>query len=264
MGIDWTTVLFQILNFVIVVLILRRYLFHPVLSAMERRDRAISDRLRQAERLAGEAEAERAALQAERAMLEEEREAAVKSARTAAEAESRELLKSFRRAMQSRQRAFDGSLKEEREALRKSVAAIAGRTIFDTVASALSGLAGASVEEAVLESFISRLEQGRVEKLRELRRYYDESGKIAVVSSFRIGAAKRMRIWRALASLLGRRKIERLAFRLDGKILCGLELVCDSLVIGFGMDAYLARFGENLDAAIASAMDLKKPVKRKG
>jgi F-type H+-transporting ATPase subunit b len=265
MRIDWTVVLFQVLNFCIVVLILRRYLFRPVLGAMERRNKAIRDKLSGAEKLNKEAEAEKVALETARVVLEDSVGRVVEDAKRDAARKKDEMLDAFRADMLLRREAFEKQAAGERDALRKSMAAVAGKAIVRTVAGALSDLANAKVEDALLENFVARLENGKVEKLRELRELYAENRKVSVFSSFRIGDAMRKKIGRCLAALLGARKVEKLAFKVDSRILCGIEVICGSLSVSFGMDAYIESLSRNLDAALAADADAPPPAKhRKG
>ena len=48
MNINWSTVFFQIINFLIIVWILKKYLFKPVLSSMDNREKTIQNRLKEA------------------------------------------------------------------------------------------------------------------------------------------------------------------------------------------------------------------------
>ena len=45
MAIDWMTVSAQIVNFLLLVWLLKRFLYQPVLSAMDRREQDIAERL---------------------------------------------------------------------------------------------------------------------------------------------------------------------------------------------------------------------------
>jgi F-type H+-transporting ATPase subunit b len=49
MQIDWLTVIAQIVNFLILVWLLKRFLYHPVITAMDRREQRIAERLQLAE-----------------------------------------------------------------------------------------------------------------------------------------------------------------------------------------------------------------------
>ncbi len=49
MQIDWLTVIAQIVNFLILVWLLKRFLYQPVINAMDQREQRIAERLQKAE-----------------------------------------------------------------------------------------------------------------------------------------------------------------------------------------------------------------------
>ena len=56
MLIDWFTVSFQVINFLILIALLKRFLYGPIIRAMEERESTIAARLFEAERAEKEAE----------------------------------------------------------------------------------------------------------------------------------------------------------------------------------------------------------------
>ena len=57
MTIDWLTVGAQVLNFLVLVYLLKRFLYGPVVRAMARREEAIAERQREAQQRKEDAEA---------------------------------------------------------------------------------------------------------------------------------------------------------------------------------------------------------------
>ena len=69
MNFDWTTFLLEILNFFILLWILQRFLYRPVIEVIQARQRNIQATLEDARRLEAEAVTTRAALVAHRDMI---------------------------------------------------------------------------------------------------------------------------------------------------------------------------------------------------
>lgn len=89
LGINLNLLIAQIINFIIVLLLLRAFLYKPMLNMMAQRRDRIRDSLAEADRVKEEAAAERAQLEAQfaeerRTMLERQRETAVRSEEAAA------------------------------------------------------------------------------------------------------------------------------------------------------------------------------------
>ena len=72
--IDWLTVGAQALNFLVLVYLLKRFLYGPVVRAIGRREEAIAERLREAEQRGKDAEAEARHHREAREALEAQRE----------------------------------------------------------------------------------------------------------------------------------------------------------------------------------------------
>jgi len=73
-SIDWSTFLLELVNFAVLVWLLQRFLYRPVLKVVRQRRQSIEDEMAKAARLREEAEALRAGLQGERQDWERERE----------------------------------------------------------------------------------------------------------------------------------------------------------------------------------------------
>jgi F-type H+-transporting ATPase subunit b len=80
MLIDWFTVGAQVLNFLILIYLLKRFLYGPILRAMDRREERIADRLREAAERSEDAGKRAADLERRQSELAERRDAMMKAA----------------------------------------------------------------------------------------------------------------------------------------------------------------------------------------
>lgn len=251
MNLNWSTVFFQIINFLVIVWILKRYLFTPVLSAMERREKAIQSRLKEAEESRVAALKEKKALGIKIADLEKSKNSVISEVLKKSEKEQEILIKSLNEELQAKKIAFDKRLVDEREALRSSIKDIAGEVIVNTVSSALTDLANEKIQAVILDNFIEKLSKGELQKSELLKDFYNKSKRVVVNTSFSIGHTEETKIKKALSVLIGK-TVSDVDFKIDKSILCGIEVICDSLLISFGMDTYIKELRVNLDNAIAN------------
>ena len=119
MSLDWWTIGLQTINFSILVWLLHRFLYKPVLAMIDARKTEVCRQFDAAQDLEKKAAAQLAAVEAERAGIATEREAALKAAaaqgqemaeahRAQAERDARTLLDSTRKTLASeRERALD-------------------------------------------------------------------------------------------------------------------------------------------------------------
>jgi F-type H+-transporting ATPase subunit b len=81
MRLDWTTIALQLVNFAILVWLLQRFLYRPVLRVIDARRRAADSRYAEAQRTAEAAKQELEALESQKATIAAERAAALAEAR---------------------------------------------------------------------------------------------------------------------------------------------------------------------------------------
>jgi F-type H+-transporting ATPase subunit b len=158
-AIDAGLVIAQLVNFVLLLLLLRRFLFQPVARTMEERARAVADEIAMAERSRSEADAQRSALAAERVAFAEERRRLQASAERDAAA-LRELRMAELAADVQRERD-----RSDAERLRRDHdhdAALAARLaplLAESLAVVMRELADDDLGRAAQRAFIARLQR---------------------------------------------------------------------------------------------------------
>src|ERR1700679_1223290 len=98
MLIDWFTVGAQALNFLVLVWLMKRFLYKPVLHAIDEREKRVAAELADAASKRAEADTEREEFQKKQAEADEQHDALLKKATDEADAERRRLLDAARQA----------------------------------------------------------------------------------------------------------------------------------------------------------------------
>ncbi len=250
MNINWSTVFFQIINFLIIIWILKKYLFKPVISSMDNREKAIQNRLLEAKKAKENADKERKNLEYEIRSLEKEKSDIMAEVYKKADAEYATLLKTFNAEMAGKRKAFEEQMTMEREFLRNSIRELAGNTIVKTVADALSDLADTDIQNAILLNFINKANQGKIKKSEALKKYYEGGEEISVRTTFELSDKSKKEIISALSQMIDN-KISKINFIIDKEIVCGIEITCPPLLISYGMNTYVDELKQNLDDGLA-------------
>src|SRR6202167_5896720 len=153
MLIDWFTVGAQALNFLILAWLMKRFLYKPILNAINTREKLIATELADAATKKAEAQKERDDFQHKSEEFDQQRAALLTKATDEAKAERRRLLDEARKAADGltakRQQALIGEAQNLNQAIsrktRDEVFAIARKTLAD--------LATVSLEERLGEVF---------------------------------------------------------------------------------------------------------------
>jgi F-type H+-transporting ATPase subunit b len=197
--IDGFTVIAQIVNFLVLVALLKHFLYDRVLAAMDEREDRIRKRLASAERERSEAEEEAQDYRRRKAQLEDERARVLDEARRKAEERRETLVAEARREIDGRRRAWEEALAAEKEEFLRELGRRASAEVYAAARHALRSLADADLEKRVLEVFLDRLADAGDEVRDALRRAAADGGnRLAVRSGFELSSDQRRKVTRGL------------------------------------------------------------------
>ncbi len=252
MQIDWFTVGAQILNFLILVWLLQRFLYGPITRAMARREARIEGGL--AEIRDGQAglEEEAAKLEDERRALEARREAVLEAARAEAEALRSRLEGELRAEMEVRRAAWQSGLEAERAAFADRLRRKAGHQVIEIVARILRDHAGTDLAGHMAGVFAERLAALEPERKEALRRAVQRAGPAAEVeSSVPLSSGARSAITRALHEVVAPGIV--VSYLEDPDLLLGVRLTIGEQTLEWSAGQFLHRLETALDEIIEGA-----------
>ncbi len=251
MLIDWFTVVAQIINFLILVLLLRRFLYRPIMKAMAERERKIAARLAEAEaqRIAAAAEIE--AYHQKNAAFEQERESRVQEMETAVTAQKQTWLEQARAEVQETRTRWHKALAEEKESFRQTMRRQVGQQTYQVIRHALADLADAELEARIVQVFLARLAalpEADVQSIREALQ--TDTAVLTLNSAFEIDNTQRQALRQAIIGLFG--VGQSIQIDTDPDLICGLELVAPGQKVAWSLASYLDELEEALAESLAN------------
>lgn len=258
MQIDWITVAAQIVNFLVLVWLLRKLLYGPITRAMEQREDNIRTRFDEAEQREKDAEAERERLEGERAELHAKREALLASAREDAKRLQHELENEARAEVRDDRRAWQLQLHEEESDFLRELRERTAEHVNGVLRRALGDFAGAELEDAMTDTFINRLQgldDGTIETLQTEAKAAD--GQISVTSAFELPATAKARLTRAIRQAID--ADAEVDYWLDSDLVCGFRLKIRGQTIQWSLDAYLDDLEEAARAYFGAEEEASSP-----
>jgi len=252
MLIDWFTVGAQLLNFLILVWLLQRFLFKPVRSAIDAREKRIAgelaeaaSKLSEAQRVHDEFDRKNEAFDAERGAL------AAKTASQCAE-ERDALLKRARQDADELRAESASAIAADRTLLGRQITTLAQHEVFAIARKALADLAGTDLEERVADVLIRRLRLMDAKAKALLGAALQASAEPALLrSGFELPAAERATIQNALNEAFA--ASVRVRFVTAADAVCGIELTADGQKLAWSIGDYLETLQHELDALLATA-----------
>lgn len=249
MQIDWITVSAQIINFLVLVYLLQHFLYRPVVQAMDKREKRITDRLREAETREEEArrEAEEYAHKSEE--LAGDRHSLMERYEQEAREEKQELLARARDEVKETRSQWQRQAEQEKREFLADLRRRTGATVTSIARRALTDLADAELEERVIDVFVERL--GDLDD--GSRKIFSSPKEGLVVSTaFELNDKQRARVEKALRENLGNDL--RFQFQVAPDLLCGIQLGDDGHALGWSLSDYMAQLTEQMDDAIDNAV----------
>jgi len=263
MLIDWFTVCAQAINFIILVWLMKRFLYKPVLSAIDAREKRIAKELSDADATKTAAQKERDEFAQKNKELDQNRTALFSKATSEANAERERLLTAARQAADGLSAKRMEALQNEARNLNESISRRAAEEVFAITRKTLSDLATVSLEERIGEVFTRRLRtmDGKAKiVLGEALKTASESA--LVRSTFEIGAAQRASIQNALNETFS--AAINIRFEIAPELVSGIELTSNGQKLAWNIADYLASMekgvGDLLDArSAAQSQNNKEP-----
>ncbi len=249
MLIDSFTVIAQIVNFLILVFLLKHFLYGPIISAMDKREEKIRSRLEDAQKKREAAEEERSGYEKERKQIEGQREKLLEEAREAAEQRRKELLEEAREAAHDRRRQWREALEREKEDFIRQLRQMAGREVFHIARRTFSQIADAEVEKQAVSVFLDQMasldEKERDQFLSALEK---GENRARVKSGFDIDPEQEERIVNRLRSAL--KEEMNVSFEVDDMLILGLQLSTHGHKIAWNIEDYLSDLEEKARKAL--------------
>jgi len=244
MELDWTTFILEIINFLVLVWILKRFLYQPVLNVIAQRKAAIDKTLAEAQAL--QAEAGRLRQQYEHRLADwgNEKEQARRQMLEELAAERTRLMGALQTALQ--QEREKNQVLEQRRAdeLRRAAEAQAVTQGARFAARLLARLAAPALEARIVELVLEDLPQLAAEQVQAIRAACRENDvKMNVTSVYPLSAEHRERLVAQLTELSGTQAPCR--FREDPGLLAGLRISIGPWVLRANLQDELAFFSED-------------------
>jgi F-type H+-transporting ATPase subunit b len=260
--IDWFTVIAQIVNFLILVWLLKRFLYRPILTALDAREKRIAATLAAADEKKREAEEERDEFRQKNDEFERQRSVLLNRASEEAHAERQELIAAARMDADNLRAQRIEALKREYEDLKAALSHRLGAEVFAIARKVLADLADTTLDAHITDTFIKHLralspeEKGRLASTARLpapalpatpamtAAAAAETAGILIRSAFDLPATQQNAVKAAIKEILETEIPVRFEARPD--LISGIELIASGHKVSWNIAGYLASLEEEI------------------
>lgn len=251
MLIDWFTVGAQALNFAILVWLLKRVLYQPILDAIDAREKRIAAEL--ADALSKQAEAQKARddFEHKNKELDRTRATLMRQAQDEANAERQRLLEEARIAAAALSTRQLQMLREDAANLKHAIGRRVQQEVFAIARKTLADLAATSLEERLVEVFAGQLRQMDSQTKECFAAALKAAAQTAFVhSAFVLPDAQRATIQVALNQTLS--ADIKLHFETAPELVSGIEITAGGQKIAWSIRNYLASMEKSVDELLGA------------
>ncbi len=243
MELSWSTFLLEIINFLVLVWILKRFLYQPVLDVVSRRQKNIDAQLNEAKQqreqasvLEREFENRLAEWDQERQQLRDKlaRDLADERSRQLAELQDKIRAEQEKAEVSDKQRRAEGLHEAELQALRQA-SGFATRLLREA--------AGPELEARLVNLLIKELDALPAEQLDRLRTQWGQPpATLEIVSAFTLTAPQRQQLEAALQKVTG--LTPEFRYSENNRLLAGLQITVGAWVLKINLQDELNGFAE--------------------
>ncbi len=259
MLIEFNTVIAQIINFLILFILLWRFLYKPILQTLKKRQAMIDERWENAEVAQEKAQREATLYRQQQKELQQQQEAIMIQAHQEVEQERQKLLIQARCEVEQMETKWKDALAQEKNnfllALRQQVLGETNRI----VRLALRDLANADLEEQIVTIFCQRLQQTDKLQWQEIAQSLSNYNQpIVISSSFEMPFTSRQKVRETLNLVLqnagfmppkdGVSNENLFKFTTLPALICGVQVNLAGYEIAWNLDDYLQILEERLSA----------------
>jgi len=242
--IDWFTVVAQIVNFLVLVALMKHFLYGRLVRAMDEREKRIAGQLAEAEQKSHDAEQRLEQIHVRTLEQERQRNEMMAQAQRDADLQRNQMVQDARESVRKLETKWHEDMERERKAFLEEFQRRAAGEILVTVRRALMDLAGSDLQSCAIQVFLEKLRCFDVTVLGNLVK-----GELTVLSACELPEETRGQILQVLENRVARPV--HLRFELAPEIAWGIELRGNGWRMGWSADSYIESLTESLEEAIA-------------
>lgn len=257
MGIDWFTFIAQILNFLLLIYLLKRFLYKPLMDVMEEREKVIRERMEEADQKFARSLAKEQEFKDKLNDLERRAYQLSKEAEQEAERHKKELMHRYREEAEMREKQWIHALEERQEVFLSELYKRTNTALIGLLDQLIQELSGNELDRMIVSKVIESIEGLNSNgKSRALHAALDGGeGVIEVLSTFALNDKEKDITSAALKEALSAGI--NIRFRVTSKLGYGMEVRSNGWKIGWSTSSYLdllrekttGIFEQNLHAA---------------
>lgn len=247
MLIDWFTVIAQAINFLILIGLLKHFLYQPILDAIDAREERIALALKEADEKKAETQKERDLLARKNEEFNQQRSALLKKVMDEANSERSQFLNEARKEAEDIREQWKEALRNEQSKLSQEIILKIHQEIFSIAKKLMSELANAKFQEQMVDVFLSHLREQHQE-IKKMIKFESKSASnlIQIRSAIALSSAMIKDLEKELHELVGAKV--SIKFETEENLISGIECIMNGKKMAWSVTDYLNALQNKVEA----------------
>ncbi len=256
MQIDWFTLIAQIVNFLILVIVLRALLYKRIIKTMDERERRIAESISNAEEKEAKAEEIEREYRNKRDEIEREKDSIIVTAKEDAEKRSKEMISTARDEIEQKKSKWLETLRRDKENFVKQLNREASERVLATARKVLREMADEGLNSRIVEKFGERLQGLPDDEIAGFSKALEDANReLTIISAFDLTDEESETIQDALKERFG--DIEATVKTESDKI-AGIEVRAGGKKIEWSIEEYIEELQESVRIAFEEMTEERK------
>ncbi|MFW6312935.1 MAG: F0F1 ATP synthase subunit delta [Spirochaetota bacterium] len=232
MQFDLFTFFASLFNFLVLLALLRIFLFKRITNAMDTREQRIADNWDEAERTKHEAEELRAEYEQRMEEADDERDELLRETREEIDRQKKEQLEQARKEVDEKRKEWLESVRADQSRLVRSIRESVARAAVDSTQAALGSLAGVSLEQEMVARLLEEIASGDDDLSRAVA-----GSAVEITTSHELDEKQRDRITTGISEVAEPASVE---FSESDDLICGVRMRIGDREIGWSVADHIA------------------------
>lgn len=246
MNINWFEIIAQMINFFILLFLLQKFFYKPVIKAMDDRQQRIRDNQKKSEEKMKKADDLIETYNHNLAELEKEKDQQLEMAKQQAQEKKEELMAAYKEEAAQKRSDYIKEVDEEQERFINDLRAALGHNAVNIARHILGAFSEEKLSEKVFDSFVKKVKEIDEETLKEDVESKDE--RIILISSEKLSDEQKKTLEKVLKEKVGTYK--EIAYEVDETLIQGYELKLETLTVHTNVRKYLEEAEKNIQQII--------------
>ena len=255
MSIDFFTLCAQIINLLILLFLLKKFLYLPILKVLEERKALLENEYKVAEIARKKAEVLEKSAQEKYSEIEHEKQKILAQSHEKADVLEQKLTAEAEQEFKKARQKWKDKLVSEQSTFDLALQNLIAEYFQKFATGALDQMADISLNELFLNKLMQKISAQKQDKKSEFVRDFLVSGELELVSAENLDAKTKQRFKDFIQKEFMLTENPKIKFSTDKNLICGVVLKNKEQMIEWNLAEYISEFSNNLNTAVSSLIN---------